>query len=568
MSHNEVVAEILGLAMRGSAGAAISRADSAASAMDPPDPVALAAARAMAHFSGADFEAAARTAMLALAASEERGTAPLSRLLAVAARLVSSAASLWAGADAIGDEALAAELAETAPIVLSTAPERIRWHAASLVFEAFFTNGRFHETERMLDGLLPGLDWRTQPPAAAASASGLSSLPFVPVRVLFYLGRIADAEALLLAARELDVVRADPMWSRLSEALIAVCAGAKGETARVRKATARVAESFPRPRGYLDAAARVFAGYGLLSVGDAEAAVREIRAGGGPRLKRLIVVDRALAIEVLMRDALARSDAGAVARLGRELLALEAHPVVSDIALRVYATVDLHNAAPGSALEKSEAAIARAHAAGVLRHVAESELIRSRALIETGNRDIAARELQRLAHSARERGDIAEHRMAARTLRTIGKRVTLPRGSGLAGLSEREAEVARLAARGLDDRTIGEALFLSPRTVGGILARVMQAFDVERRSALAVAIRPATDEDEGAPSNGGSSRGSAITKRQREIIELIAHGRTNREIAAELGISPRTVERHVSMALEAYGARSRTELAYRVLAGR
>lgn len=36
----------------------------------------------------------------------------------------------------------------------------------------------------------------------------------------------------------------------------------------------------------------------------------------------------------------------------------------------------------------------------------------------------------------------------------------------------------------------------------------------------------------------------SLTQREREVLRLIADGRTNREIAAALGISPRTVESH------------------------
>jgi DNA-binding NarL/FixJ family response regulator len=37
-----------------------------------------------------------------------------------------------------------------------------------------------------------------------------------------------------------------------------------------------------------------------------------------------------------------------------------------------------------------------------------------------------------------------------------------------------------------------------------------------------------------------------LSAREREVIELVATGKTNREIARQLSISERTVDRHVS----------------------
>ncbi len=37
---------------------------------------------------------------------------------------------------------------------------------------------------------------------------------------------------------------------------------------------------------------------------------------------------------------------------------------------------------------------------------------------------------------------------------------------------------------------------------------------------------------------------SALSRRQRQVHELVRAGKQNKEIAAELGISPRTVEMH------------------------
>ena len=50
------------------------------------------------------------------------------------------------------------------------------------------------------------------------------------------------------------------------------------------------------------------------------------------------------------------------------------------------------------------------------------------------------------------------------------------------------------------------------------------------------------------------------TRRQLEVLELLAQGFSNKKIANELGIAERTVKLHVSALLESLGARSRTHL--------
>ena len=51
-----------------------------------------------------------------------------------------------------------------------------------------------------------------------------------------------------------------------------------------------------------------------------------------------------------------------------------------------------------------------------------------------------------------------------------------------------------------------------------------------------------------------------LTEREREIMALVAAGRSNDEIAAELFISPATVKTHVSRAMSKLGARDRAQL--------
>jgi DNA-binding CsgD family transcriptional regulator len=61
--------------------------------------------------------------------------------------------------------------------------------------------------------------------------------------------------------------------------------------------------------------------------------------------------------------------------------------------------------------------------------------------------------------------------------------------------------------------------------------------------------------------SGGTSPLAALTEREREVLSLIARGKSNREIGTELFITPKTASVHVSNILGKLGAASRTEAA-------
>ena len=65
----------------------------------------------------------------------------------------------------------------------------------------------------------------------------------------------------------------------------------------------------------------------------------------------------------------------------------------------------------------------------------------------------------------------------------------------------------------------------------------------------------------------GAVGGGALSSRERQITRLVAAGTSNRSIAMELGVSEKTVERHLTAIFKRLGFRSRTELAAAVARG-
>lgn len=61
------------------------------------------------------------------------------------------------------------------------------------------------------------------------------------------------------------------------------------------------------------------------------------------------------------------------------------------------------------------------------------------------------------------------------------------------------------------------------------------------------------------PTNGAGAAPTTLTVRQRHVLQLLAQGSPNKQIARELGISPATVKAHVAQVLAALGAGNRTE---------
>jgi DNA-binding NarL/FixJ family response regulator len=87
-------------------------------------------------------------------------------------------------------------------------------------------------------------------------------------------------------------------------------------------------------------------------------------------------------------------------------------------------------------------------------------------------------------------------------------------------------------------------------------APIAELVDAIRRVAaggLAFAVRP-----------GGHAL-ARLSPREHDVVRLVAAGRTNDEIGADLGIGSKTVETHLARLFERLGVASRTELAIRAV---
>jgi DNA-binding CsgD family transcriptional regulator len=122
--------------------------------------------------------------------------------------------------------------------------------------------------------------------------------------------------------------------------------------------------------------------------------------------------------------------------------------------------------------------------------------------------------------------------------------VELRAGVALAAAGEREPALERLGDAYRTARKLGA------RPLATEAAREVAALgeSVERR----LGRRAAADAD-----------GAGLSRRELEVLRLVAVGRTNREIAAELFLSPRTVDMHVRNILRKLDCRSRLEAAQR-----
>lgn len=82
----------------------------------------------------------------------------------------------------------------------------------------------------------------------------------------------------------------------------------------------------------------------------------------------------------------------------------------------------------------------------------------------------------------------------------------------------------------------------------------------ELLAAIETALRHSPSSGRAEDANSSLQRLQKLTSREREVLEQLVTGRSNKEIAARLGISPRTVEFHRAHVMEKLEAKGLPEL--------
>jgi len=276
----------------------------------------------------------------------------------------------------------------------------------------------------------------------------------------------------------------------------------------------------------------------------------------------------AFALAHLARVDAAQGRSGAARERVAEALAITDRERTDGIAIHVHAAAALTELVDG----RAEAAAQAARRAGELqaglnlRHPAvtmwAAELID--ALAAAGRPAEAREAVDALAARAQETGSRWAAAVAARGEVTLADEEEVDaRAAAALPLAETLAMPFELARTEL---AIGERLRRSQRRADARrpLARALAGF--ERLGAAPFAGRSRIGLDAPAAPPAVPSAAIPLTPQERRIAQLVAAGRTNREIAAELSLGEKTLERRLTALYRKAGVGSRTELARAITA--
>jgi DNA-binding NarL/FixJ family response regulator/tetratricopeptide (TPR) repeat protein len=179
-------------------------------------------------------------------------------------------------------------------------------------------------------------------------------------------------------------------------------------------------------------------------------------------------------------------------------------------------------------------------------------------------------EAERLTSSLDEHARARKHRWATLAAKRCRALLLLARGESRAALTAAEAAASGFEAAGFPlDR--GRALLVAGDALRRLGERRRAAEKLETAktvfSELGAALWLRRAENELRRANPRPRRDRELTTAERRVAALVAGGRTNREVAAQLFTTVNTVETHLTRIYRKLGVRSRTELAREVADG-
>ena len=276
--------------------------------------------------------------------------------------------------------------------------------------------------------------------------------------------------------------------------------------------------------------------------------------------------DLGFALAVKGRVLSARGDA-----VGAERAVFESDELVGEPLAPVARTILAHNAVVRLA-DDPERLLAE------LERIAGPDLERLNPLARAAIAAAAARAaiaLDRLAHAERLTGVAAaavrdgEPPVSALRARRAAAELALARGEAEAAAVAAEAIAGEAAALGAGQEELEAGLLRARALLAGgereaalgllreLAAAAAESGALGLHDAAARELRRAGAR---APSRARRGAGGELTEREREIAELVAGGRSNKQVAAALFVSEKTVERHLSAIYARLGIRSRVAL--------
>ena len=497
--------------------------------------------QSFAHYHAQEFESAAAIAAVALERSaDDAGAHALAR---AAAGLAAAAWPLQDTSDARPDTLLDA-LGD--PRALDDLDVDYRAFVFYLLAEASLACGR-------LDLAAQFIERSGTPPTAFLQHDGsphpyLTVIHVMRMRALGFQGMTDEAIALGEVAR---ASADEEVTALLLDATLCFLLGSAAQREIVLAMADRLERELPLPGSYMSTGSYLLVAYGLLAAGEVARAVQFVLlAGRDAGLEGLTIVDRALGLELLTTSAIEAGDLDAAEAWREQARPLLGHSASRPTVERLFSRVELFAGRVTEGAAWAQLSIEHAVADGRTVEAASAE-----ELLQEAREALASAGISPAAAGAVVSEAFAEPTALRR------RRPRPQSGTGWSGLSPREREVARLITEGHSNRAIAARLHLSQHTVRAHVSRVLAAFGVASRFAVAARLADLMPD-------GGAEPPAPLTPRQRSVVERIVLGHTNEEIARELGISIKTVEKHVSEILRRWRVTSRIGIVRTALAAR